>query len=171
MGLQQKRRLAYSEIHAPEDAPEWVYDRQTLWQRIEDVETKSNARLASEYTIALPKEFTAEQNIEFLKEFAANTFVSRGIVVDVNFHNDNPKNPHAHLMYVLRQLEKFPDGTIDFSTHRCRELQSRAFLEWVIKEEHKHLLNKHLALNGYEMRLEWGAVNGQEATIHHGGVK
>ena len=167
----KKNGLAYSQIHAPKDAPEWVYDRQTLWQRVEDVETKSNARLAGEYTIALPKEFTTEQNIEFLKEFVENVFVSRGIVVDVNFHNDNSKNPHAHLMYALRQLEKFVDGTIDFATHRCRELQTRAFLEGVIKEEHKQLLNKHLIKNGYEERLEWGVVRGQEATIHHGGVR
>jgi len=167
----KKGGLMYSQIHAPEDAPEWVYDRQSLWQRVEDVETKSNARLAGEYTIALPKEFTAEQNIEFLKEFAHNTFVTRGIVIDVNFHNDNPNNPHAHLMYALRQLEKFTDGTVDFATHRCRELQTRAFLEGVIKEEHKQLLNKHLIKNGYEERLEWGTVRGQEATIHHGGVK
>ena len=167
----KKGGLTYSQIYAPEDAPEWVYDRQSLWQRVEDVETKSNARLAGEYTIALPKEFTAEQNVEFLKEFAENTFVTRGIVIDVNFHNDNTKNPHAHLMYALRQLEKFADGTVDFATHRCRELQTRAFLESVIKEEHKQLLNKHLIQNGYEERLEWGVVRGQEATIHHGGVK
>ena len=167
----KKGGLTYSQIHAPEDAPEWVYDRQSLWQRVEDVETKSNARLAGEYTIALPKEFTTEQNIEFLKEFAENVFVSKGIVVDVNFHNDNPNNPHAHLMYALRQLEKFADGTIDFTTHRCRELQTRAFLEGVIKEEHKQLLNKYLIKNGYEERLEWGVIHGQEATIHHGGVK
>ncbi len=167
----KKGGLAYTQIHAPEDAPEWVYDRQSLWQRVEDVETKSNARLAGEYTIALPKEFTTEQNIEFLKEFVENVFVSRGIVVDVNFHSDNSKNPHAHLMYALRQLEKFLDGTIDFATHRCRELQTRAFLEGIIKEEHKQLLNKHLIKNGYEERLEWGVVRGQEATIHHGGVR
>ena len=167
----KKGGLAYSQIHAPEDAPEWVYDRQTLWQRVEDVETKSNARLAGEYTIALPKEFSTEQNIEFLKEFVENVFVSRGIVVDVNFHNDNSKNPHAHLMYALRQLEKFVDGTIDFATHRCRELQTRAFLEGIIKEEHKQLLNKHLIKNGFEEHLEWGVVRGQEATIHHGGVR
>ena len=166
-----KKGLAYSQIHAPEDAPEWVYDRQSLWQRVEDVETKSNARLAGEYTIALPKEFTTEQNIEFLKEFAHNTFVTRGIVVDVNFHNDNAKNPHVHLMYALRQLDKFADGTVDFSTHRCRELQTRAFLEGVIKEEHKQLLNRHLIKNGFEEHLEWGVVRGQKATIHHGGVK
>jgi hypothetical protein len=53
-----KKGLAYSQIHAPNHAPGWVYDRQTLWQKIEDAETKSNARLAGEYMLALPKEFT-----------------------------------------------------------------------------------------------------------------
>ena len=49
-------------------------------------------------------------------------------------------------MYALRQLEKFTDGTVDFATHRCRELQTRAFLEGVIKEEHKQLLNGFVSL-------------------------
>ena len=49
-------------------------------------------------------------------------------------------------MYALRQLEKFTDGTVDFATHRCRELQTRAILEGVIKEEHKQLLNGFVSL-------------------------
>lgn len=166
-----KKGLAYSQIHAPENAPDWTYDRQSLWQRVEDVETKENARLAGEYTMALPKEFTVEQNIALIKEFVEEVFVSCGIVVDVNFHNDNPNNPHVHFLYVLRQLVEKTGGEIDFSNHRFRELQSRAFLEGVIKEAHKNIQNKHLKQNGFEQKLEWGVANGQEATIHHGGIK
>ena len=166
-----KKGLAYSQIHAPENAPDWVYDRQSLWQRVEDVETKENARLAGEYTMALPKEFTVEQNIALIKEFVEEVFVSCGIVVDVNFHNDNPNNPHVHFLYVLRQLVEKTGGEIDFSNHRFRELQSRAFIEGVIKEAHKNIQNKHLKQNGFEQKLEWGVANGQEATIHHGGIK
>lgn len=167
----KKSGLVYSQIHAPENAPEWVYDRQSLWQRVEDVETKQNARLAGEYTLALPKEFSVEQNIALLKEFAEEVFVSRGIIVDVNFHNDNPNNPHAHCMYVLRELEEKLAGEIDFSNHRCRELQARAFLEGVLKESHKNIQNNHLKKNGFEQQLEWGIAKGQEATIHHAGIK
>lgn len=167
----KKSGLVYSQIHAPENAPEWVYDRQSLWQRVEDVETKQNARLAGEYTLALPKEFSVEQNIALLKEFAEEVFVSRGIIVDVNFHNDNPNNPHAHCMYVLRELEEKLAGEIDFSNHRCRELQARAFLEGVLKESHKNIQNIHLQKNGFEQQLEWGIAKGQEATIHHSGIK
>ena len=166
-----KTGLVYSQIHAPENAPEWVYDRQSLWQRVEDAETKQNARLAGEYTMALPKEFSVEQNIALIKEFAEEVFVSRGIIVDVNFHNDNPNNPHAHFMYALRQLMEMMGGEIDFSMHRCRELQTRAFLEGVIKECHKRIQNIHLEKNGFEQKLEWGVAKGQEATIHHGGIK
>jgi len=166
-----KSGLVYSQIHAPKNAPEWVFDRQTLWQRVEDVETKQNARLAGEYTIALPKEFAVEQNIELLKDFAEEVFVSRGIIVDVNFHNDNPNNPHAHCMYALRELEENLDGEMDFSSHRCRQLQSRAFLEGVIKDAHKKLQNVHLEKNGFEQKLEWGVAQGQLATLHHGGME
>lgn len=166
----KKKGLEYSAIHAPEHAPEWVYDRQTLWQTVEDVETKSNARLADEYIVALPKEFTVEQNIELLKEFVEQSFVSRGLVVDVNFHNDNPNNPHAHIMYALRELKQLENGEIGFSTHRYRALQTNAFL-YAIKEEHKQLINERYAKYGYEYRLEWGAAPGQASTIHHGGMR
>jgi len=164
-----KNGLVYSQIHAPENAPEWVYDRQSLWQKVEDVETRKDARLAGEYTMALPKEFTVEQNIELIKEFVEEAFVSRGIIVDVNFHNDNPNNPHVHCMYVLRQLAEKLDGEIDFSDYKSIELYTTAFLEGVLKETQKNIQNKHLAQNGFEQKLEWGVAKGQEATFHHGG--
>jgi len=121
---------------------------------VKDVETKQNARLAGKYTRALPKGFIVEQNIDLLKDFAEEVFVSRGIIVDVNFHNDNSNNPHAHCMYALRELEEKLDGEMDFSSHRCRQLQSRAFLEGVIKDAHKKLQNVNLEKNGFEQKLE-----------------
>ena len=73
-----KKGLVFSEIFAPKvldkdgnvlDIPAWVYDRQSLWQRIEDIDTRVNAEFAKEYVVALPKELTTGQNIELLKDF------------------------------------------------------------------------------------------------------
>ena len=173
-----KKGLVFSQIFAPNIAgiddseispPEWIFDRQSLWQRIEDIETRVNSELAKEYVIALPKEFTVEQNIELLKEFVETSFLSRGMVVDVNYHADNPENPHAHIMFPMRSLEMNEQGEIDFGGKQ-RIWKSYAVLN-EIKQEQRLIINEHYAKYGFEYRLEWGAVDGLESTFHHGGIK
>src|SRR5690606_38359793 len=41
---------------APEDAPAWASDPTELWGRVEQHETRANARLARELVLALPHE-------------------------------------------------------------------------------------------------------------------
>ena len=173
-----KKGLVFSQIFTPDieladgtktELPGWIFDRQSLWQRIEDVETRVNSELAKEYVIALPKEFSIEQNIELLKEFVESSFVSRGMVVDANFHADNPENPHAHIMFPMRMLGLNEQGEIDFGG-KIREWKSFGLLNQ-IKQEHKTIMNAHYAKNGFEYKLEWGVCDGLEATFHHGGIK
>ena len=101
-----------SGIMAPEGAPEWVFDRQQLWQSIENAGSRVDSRLAREYTIALPIELTAEQNKELVEDFIRSSLVARGMVADYNIHLDNPENPHVHVMTVTRDLEVNNDGRL-----------------------------------------------------------
>jgi len=39
----KKAGLAHSEIHAPDHAPEWVYDRETLWNKAEKAENRCDS--------------------------------------------------------------------------------------------------------------------------------
>lgn len=173
-----KKGLVFSEIFAPKvldkdgnvlDIPGWLYDRQSLWQRIEDIETRINAEFAKEYVVALPKELTTGQNIELLKEFVETSFTSRGMVVDVNYHADNPENPHAHIMFPMRMLELNEQGEIDFGGKE-RVWKSFGLLNQ-IKNEQQIIINEYYARYGFEYNLKWETVPELEATFHHGGIQ
>ena len=47
----RKREVEYLAILAPEGAPEWVQDRQTLWNQVER-ESRKNSQLGREIEVA-----------------------------------------------------------------------------------------------------------------------
>lgn len=109
-----KEGLAYSKIIAPDNAPDWVFDREKLWNRAEEVEKRADAQPARKIMKALPVELTLEQNIELINEFA-KAISELGMVVDVSIHDDAKHNPHAHLMLTMRELKEDRYGNIDFA--------------------------------------------------------
>ena len=68
-----KKHVAFAEFLAPDDAPAWLTammeDRtasetsEAFWNKVEAFEKRVDAQLARDFTIALPLELTAEQNI------------------------------------------------------------------------------------------------------------
>lgn len=107
--FRKREVLPESFIVAPAHAPEWVYDREKLWNEAERIEKPVNARVQREVLIALPIELTKEQNIELTKEYVLENFVSDGMVADVNIHFDKEDNPHAHILLTVRPFNE--DGT------------------------------------------------------------
>src|SRR5690606_7554315 len=83
-------------IDAPKHAPEWVYDRERLWNEVELHENKSNSQLAREVRLALPIELDNDTQKKLLQEYVKENFVDRGMVADVSIHRDVKHNPHAH---------------------------------------------------------------------------
>ena len=73
----RKGGVVYSEIDLPEHSPEEYKDRETLWNAVEKVESKATSQLAREVELALPKEFPREMQIEVLREFIYENFVSK----------------------------------------------------------------------------------------------
>ena len=108
--------LAASFILAPPHAPEWVYDRHKLWSAVEEREDQSNrketAQLFRGTVVSLPRELTLEQNIQLLRDYFTNEYVSLGMIADINVHyeraSDGGMNPHAHIMLTMRDIG--PDG-------------------------------------------------------------
>src|SRR5262245_33413105 len=98
-----KQDVIYSEILAPEGAPEWTRNRELLWNAVEAREKRRDATLASELKFVLPEELTQSQAIELAREFVQREFVEHGTVADLNVHWDQG-NPHAHVMRTLREL-------------------------------------------------------------------
>lgn len=104
--------VLHKEIMAPENAPEWVYGREELWNRVDKAEKKSNARLARKLVISLPNELTLQQNVTMLRGFLQDRFVSQGMVADFAVHapdhDGDVRHVHAHVLLTRRELT--PEG-------------------------------------------------------------
>lgn len=91
-------------IFAPTDSPEWVYDRERLWNEVESAEKRKDSQLAREINVALPKELSYEGQIELITDYVQKEFVEKGMIADVAIHHDDPANPHAHVMLTTRTI-------------------------------------------------------------------
>ncbi len=92
-------------ILAPPVAPVWATDRSKLWNEVERVEYRINSQLAREIQLAIPVELNRNQQIELVKEYAADLFVKEGMIADVAFHELESHNPHAHIMLTMREID------------------------------------------------------------------
>lgn len=121
----RKGGVICSDILLPSHAPPEFADRQTLWNAVEQVERGKKAQLAYSFEIALQNEFTIEENIALARQFLLDNFVSRGMTVDVAFHEKETEdggipNPHVHFLCPMRPMN--PDGTWGFKQHRVYRL-------------------------------------------------
>ena len=99
-----KRGGAHAEIMAPAGAPDWVRDREALWNRVESAELRKDSQLARAIEVGLPVELSADQCLVLVRDYIARTFVSKGMVADFSIRRDNPENPLAHLLLTLREV-------------------------------------------------------------------
>lgn len=108
----KKQGVIHKEIFLPEHAPKEFSDRTTLWNSVELFEKNSNAQLARNFIIALPKELSLEENKKLITEFIQDNFIAEGMVADLAIHDesqDGNNNIHAHIMTIVRPLNE--DGT------------------------------------------------------------
>lgn len=173
-------------ILAPSHAPQWVYNRQQLWNEVEKKEKQWNAQLAREINVALPKELSHEEQEALALEFCQEVFVKDGMVADVSIHRDNPDNPHFHVMLTIRPFHK--DGTWGNKQVKIKEiingkLQVKAIhtTDWNTKEkllywreQWAQYANRYLEKNGVMDRITHLSNKDQGLetlpTIHEGFV-
>lgn len=105
----KKKNVIFSEIALCENAPKEYQDRATLWNAVHKVEKSNDAQLWREIEVALPKEFSREQQIEVVRKFVAQ-LTAQGMCADWSIHepDEKIKNPHAHIMLTTRSI--LPDG-------------------------------------------------------------
>lgn len=105
----KKRGVVFTEVSLPAHAPPEYADRNVLWNAVEMIEKKSNAQLAREIEVALPRELSRECQIEIVRRYVQDNFVSIGMCADWALHDKGDGNPHAHIMLTMRGIK--PDGT------------------------------------------------------------
>jgi len=146
-----KQDVEFTEIITPKGAPEWMKNREMLWNAIEAREKRKDAQLAREIQIALPRELTKEQNIELAREFIQKEFVDLGMIADWALHVDKTKEgetqPHIHVMLTMREINDEGFG------QKVRKWNGKEnLLLW--RENWAEVANRHLALNGHDICID-----------------
>jgi Ti-type conjugative transfer relaxase TraA len=159
-----KSGVIHSEILLPEGAPEWMRDREQLWNAAEAAEKRRDAQVAREVEFALPEELKDFEAIGLAREFVVREFVARGMVADLNVHWDEG-NPHAHVMLTMREVTPGGFG------QKVREWNQVGLLrEW--REHWADLANQHLMRVGYDVHVDHRSFKDQgielEPTSHLG---
>ena len=101
-----KGGVIMNEILLPENAPLDYLNREKLWNDVQKVESRSDARFAREVEVALPVEMTRDQQIECVRNYIQENFTSKGMIADWALHDKNDGNPHAHIMLTCRALNE-----------------------------------------------------------------
>ena len=194
----RKRGVICSDILLPPHAPKEYADRQTLWNAVEKAERGKNAQLAYSFEISLQNEFSLEENIALAREFLFREFVSRGMTVDVSFHekeceDGGTPNPHFHFLCPIRPMEQ--DGTwgikqrreyvLDEEGNRIRDANGKYVFnavpttDWGSPETLEHwreawaeMCNAKFAEKGIDVRIDHRSYERQGVdllpTVHEG---
>ena len=105
----KKGGIVHTEILLPQSAPPTLLIRSELWNSVELFEKNSDAQLAREIEIALPVELDRKAQLELVRTYVNDTFVSVGMCADFALHDKGDGNPHAHILLTLRPLTQ--DGS------------------------------------------------------------
>lgn len=130
----KKQGVISKEIFLPDHAPEEYKDRKTLWNSVELFEKNSNAQLARNFIISLPKELSIEENKKMIEEYIQTNFVKEGMIVDLAIHDESREgnqNIHAHIMTIVRPINE--DGTWGQKSKK----------EYILDEKGEKILNKN----------------------------
>lgn len=104
----RKSGVVHAEIIAPDNAPDWMRQRDQLWNAVETTEKRRDAQLAREIEVALPRELDRADRLTLLRGYVQREFVARGMIADVAIHEgtarDGQDQPHAHIMLTMRDL-------------------------------------------------------------------
>ena len=97
---------------APEHAPDWTHDPETLWNRAEAAETRINSQVAREYELALPSAVSADEREGIARSFAQALVTRYGVAITVAIHEPSrygdDRNFHAHILSTTRKVG--PEG-------------------------------------------------------------
>lgn len=108
-----RQDVMHKEIVLPsrfaDDDVAWAQDRASLWNTAERAESRSNARVAREYLVALPVELSPPQRLTLVRGFSQELCDRYGFAIDFAVHaprdfpGSDPRNFHAHLLATTRE--------------------------------------------------------------------
>lgn len=102
----KKCEIVHKEIILPHNAPPKFKNRSVLWNAVEKSETRKNSQTARHIDAALPVEISRDEQIDLVRNFCNQCFVSRGMCVDFAIHDKGDGNPHVHILLTTRNVSE-----------------------------------------------------------------
>ena len=130
----RKEKVLVKNIILPDHIPKEFNDRSTLWNKVEMAEKNSNAQLARQFIIGLPKELTLSENKNLVERFIKENLTSQGMIVDYAIHDesqDKNGNIHCHIMTIMRPINE------------KGEFLAKSKKEYILDEQGEKILNKN----------------------------
>lgn len=163
-------------VHAESaNMPQWCIENPSELFRQADINERKNGSSYREFEVAIPREFTTIQQIDFVRDFVQKEIGSKHPVTWA-IHNPTAsisggKQPHAHIMFSERMLdgiERDPDQFFKRFDSKIPERggcqKSKTFSGGLKSEERRSALvdlrrrfadlqNKHLEKHGHNARV------------------
>ena len=102
----RKREVLHKEILLPDNAPPHFKKRSVLWNAVEKSETRKNSQIARHIDAALPVEISHSEQIDLVRHFCQQCFVSNGMCADFAIHDKGDGNPHVHILLTTRNVSE-----------------------------------------------------------------
>lgn len=171
----RKKGVLATEILSPsgQPVPDWVFDRERLWNEAELAEKRINSRVAREFEIALPHELDDDARHQVTREFAQFLSDRYQTAVDIALHapdrDSDQRNHHAHILMSTRQIE--PEG-FEAKTRVLDSLHAGPLEIETIRAQWAYCLNRAYLRAGLDVELDHRSYErqgiDQEPTKHLG---
>ncbi len=83
----KKKEIVHKEILLPTNAPPEFMKRSVLWNAVEQAEKRKNSQTAKHIDAALPVEISRAEQIDLVRNFCQQCFVSKGMCADFAIHD------------------------------------------------------------------------------------
>jgi ATP-dependent exoDNAse (exonuclease V) alpha subunit len=108
----RRKDVTHSEIMLPASVAgenmDWARNRATLWNAVENAETRKDSRVAREVQVTLPSELPPERRLAIARTFSQELADHYKVAVDLAVHDPrpsgDPRNYHAHLLMTTREV-------------------------------------------------------------------
>ncbi len=144
--------LFHHQILAPTSAPSYITESSTaLWNEVERVERQKDGQTARYFDVAIPCELSNDNKIKLVVEYCQKSFVDKGMIADIAFHDLDSQNPHAHVMLTLKPITTEGFGKKDRSWNDKKNV-----IKW--RESWAVIANHYLAAVGSNERIDHRSI-------------
>ena len=155
--------VALCKVYLPPDVPSSdCHDLQTLCDRIEEAETRKDARTAREIKASLPNELPYYELLKIVDEFVKTNFVDYGLPAVAAIHKGINKdasernNPHVHIIVPTRTA-----GPAGFSRKKFSPLNAREYIR-IWRSRWAEVQNRAYERCGLDVRVSHLSLAAQE---------